>query len=49
MKVMTNFGAAAIVAAPPATARKRGTHRHEGKDYWIYREGGKLFLVLLVL
>jgi|APSaa5957512622_1039677.scaffolds.fasta_scaffold43959_3 hypothetical protein len=49
IKVLTNFGPATVVEAPPHTARRRGTHRHKGKDYWIYREGGKLFLVLLVL
>ncbi len=47
--VKTNFGPARIVASPPRTARRKGTHRYKGVDYRIYREGGKLYLVLLVL
>ena len=45
----TQFGPAKIVATPPATARRKGTCKVSGKDYWIYREGGNLYLVLLVL
>jgi len=49
MRVKTRLGVAVIVDKPPRTARRCGTHRHEGKDYVIWREGGRRWLVLLVL
>ena len=46
MKIQTRLGPATIVAEPPRTARQIGAHNHDGKSYIIWREGGRLWLVL---
>jgi hypothetical protein len=49
MKIHTRLGVATIVDKPPRTARRIGTHKHEGVDYIIWREGGRRWLTRLVL